>query len=320
MHSISKISLPFEAVQAIVTDQFGSQRRLCALEELKEGYFNAAALLELDDGLRCVLKAAPSPQASILRYERDILRAEVESLRLVGAQTSVPVPQVLAYDPSRCLLGSEYFLMEYLPGIPFHKLRSACSAEQQESVELEMGRLARLIGSLHGPVFGYFAHPAAAGVSWRECFAGMLWDVLKDGEGAGVELPLAYPELYGRLQVHFGALEAVTTPQLVHWDLWDGNVFVDPATCAITGLIDFERALWGDPLCEAIFRIPDPHGAYARGYSGGLLEAPGAALRRSLYNVYLYLIMIIECTYRRYENDAQERWSRARLDEELARL
>ena len=31
-------------------------------------------------------------------------------------------------------------------------------------------------------------------------------------------------------------------------------------------------------MCEAIFRIPDPHGAYARGYSGGLLEAPGADL------------------------------------------
>jgi Ser/Thr protein kinase RdoA (MazF antagonist) len=320
MHSDSKIPLPLEAVQAIVTHQFGNQRRLVAFEELKEGYFNAAARLELDDGLRVVLKAAPPPGMPILRYERDILRVEVESLRLVGAQTGVPVPQVLAYDPSRRLLESEYFLMECLPGTPFHKLRPVCSAEQQEVVELEMGRLAREIGSLHGSAFGYFAQPTPAGVSWRECFAGMLQGVLQDGEVAGVGLPMTYAEMYGLLEAHFGVLETVTIPQLVHWDLWDGNVFVDPATYAITGLIDFERALWGDPLMEAIFRVPEPRGAYARGYGGELLGAPGATLRRSLYNVYLYLIMIIECTYRRYETDAQERWSRARLDEELVRL
>jgi aminoglycoside phosphotransferase (APT) family kinase protein len=45
----------------------------------------------------------------------------------------VPVPQVLAYDASRRLLESEYFLMEYLPGLPFHKLRPTWPAGQQEA-------------------------------------------------------------------------------------------------------------------------------------------------------------------------------------------
>ena len=317
MHNITKIPLKPEAIQAIVAEQFGSQRRLIACEELKDGFFNAAARLELDDGLCCVLKAAPHPRAHILHYERDILRAEVEALRLVRAQTHVPVPQVLAYDSSHRLLESEYFLMEFLPGVPFHKLRPDCPQEVQEAVERQMGRMAYEIGSLHNPVFGYYAQPAAPGVSWRTCFGSMLRGVLKDGEYAGVDLPLPYPELYRRLEAQFDVLESVTTPQLVHWDLWDGNVFVDPATHAITGLIDFERALWGDPLCEAIFRIPNPQGAYAQGYGEALLDAPGARMRRQLYNIYLYLIMIIECTYRHYATDAQERWSREQLDLEL---
>ena len=39
--------------------------------------------------------------------------------------------------------------------------------------------------------------------------------------------------------------------------------------------------------------------------------------RRALYNIYLYLIMIIECYYRRYENDKQETWARGQLQREL---
>ena len=49
------------------------------------------------------------------------------------------------------------------------------------------------------------------------------------------------------------ALDEVQSPRLVHWDLWDGNVFVDPATAQITGISDFERSLWGDPLMEVNF-------------------------------------------------------------------
>jgi hypothetical protein len=42
--------------------------------------------------------------------------------------------------------------------------------------------------------------------------------------------------------------------------------------------------------------------------------------RRTLYNLYLYLIMIVECAYRNYETDDQERWARQQLAGELERL
>jgi hypothetical protein len=52
------------------------------------------------------------------------------------------------------------------------------------------------------------------------------------------------------------ALEEVTEPRLVHFDLWPGNIFLDPADdgshARITGLIDHERAFWGDPAAELV--------------------------------------------------------------------
>lgn len=314
-YSSSKVHISEDAARAIAAAHLGSGRKLCGFEELKEGYFNTAALLRFDDGLACVLKVAPPPGYRALRYERDIMRAEVESLRLVREQTDVSVPEVYAYDTSRSLLSSEFFLMECLPGIPFHQLRGDLPAEAVAEIEREMGRMARAISEITGEAFGYWSQPAQPGTTWRDCFADMVRGILQDGIEMGVVLPLSYEEIFALLERHFPALDEVTVPRLVHWDLWDGNVFVDPHSRRVTGLIDFERVLWADPLIEVVFIQPSPDTNYVQGFGATLFEEFNQIRRRMLYNSYLYLIMIIECYYRHFDNQNQENWARARLAE-----
>jgi hypothetical protein len=141
--------------------------------------------------------------------------------------------------------------------------------------------------------------------------------VILDGREMQVALDRPYEEFYALLERHFDVLDEVTTPCLVHWDLWDGNVFVDPATLRITGLIDFERAMWADPLIEAVFGRPDPRSAYVTGYGGPLFEAPAEVTRRMLYNAYLFLIITVEGYFRHYPTQDLENWGRARLKETL---
>lgn len=320
MDSLSKIPLSTGMVEEVVRYHFGSSARLAGFEELHEGYFNAAARLELGDGRKMVLKAAPLAEMKVLRYERGLMRAEVESMRLVRERTSVPVPEVLVHDTSRRLLPSDFFIMEMLPGVPFHRLRAGFAEEDQRRIEREMGWMVREMSTIRGESFGYWAQPASAGTPWRECFASMVWGVLQDGLEARVELGQPYEAIYGQMEVHFGVLDAVDTPRLVHWDLWDGNVFVDPQTRRVTGLIDFERVMWADPLIEAIFMRLPPAPAYVEGFGGPLFEEPGEVTRRLLYNAYLFLIMIIECTYRQYPDNRQETWSRMMLGETLGKL
>jgi aminoglycoside phosphotransferase (APT) family kinase protein len=320
MYSLSKIKLSADLAQAAVHSHFGSQRKLKTYEELKEGFFNAAALLELDDGMKCVLKAAPPDDVRVLRYERDIMRAEVEAMRLVREQTEVPVPEIYVFDTTRSILPSNYFLMEFLSGTPFHKLRPQIAPEAQAAIEHEMGRLARRMSEITGPAFGYWAQPEPPGCSWRSCFARMLQGVLRDGQDIGVQFPISYEEIYSELEMHLPALEAVKTPRLVHWDLWDGNVFVNPQTLKITGLIDFERVMWADPLIEATFGWLDPNGNAVKGFDGDLFSQPEHFKRRLLYNAYLFLIMVIETYYRHFETQDQENWARGMLDETLKKL
>lgn len=320
MFNITKTPISIEILQEVVTDQFGTDCMIRSAGELKEGFFNTAYWVETMDGVKWVVKIAPPDSVPVLRYEQNILKAEVESIRLVKTKTSIPVPDILAYDRSRKILDRDYFVMSFIPGIPFHKLRADLSTDQQRIIERSIGRLTREMNNIQGPVFGPFAQEKLQFSTWKSTYDYLLKSVLQDGQEMGVQLPETYPQIYNLAAGHYEVLDQVQIPRLVHWDLWDGNIFVDPVSLQITGVIDFERVLWADPLMEAWCVFSNEQSTYMDGYGLDLLATDEQKVRRSLYNVYLYLIMVIECHFRKYENQNQENWARARLVQEIHKL
>jgi fructosamine-3-kinase len=113
-------------------------------------------------------------------------------------------------------------------------------------------------------------------------------------------LPVPPAKIAAAVDAQRDVLAAVTTPSLVHFDLWDGNVLV--ADGHLTGLVDGERHLWGDPLVDfvspALFQdiFATPDHPYVRGYQQvrPLLMDEGVRIRVRLYRLYLYLLMIVE--------------------------
>ena len=320
MYSTSKRIVDIGTARRMVAAAFGAEAAIRTYRELRDGYFNAAYQIDLQDGRRAVLKVAPPPNVSVLRYERGIMGSEVEVMRRVRQETSVPVPEVYYYDRSHTLLDSDYYLMEFVPGEAYHKLREQMSEERRAAVDAAIGGYLAQINAIQGTYFGYQALPIQRFTTWRAAFLAMFDDLLADGRAKRVALPLDYDALRARVAAAVPALDEVQTPHLVHWDLWDGNIFVDRASGQITGIIDFERSLWGDPLMEFQYRTLEAAPAFVQGYGSSLLASPAAAARRTLYNLYLYLIMIVECSYRAYETDDQEQWARQQLRVELARL
>lgn len=317
MQSISKTVVSEDDARAVVAAVFGPRAELRAFAELTEGFFNAAYQLDLADGARYVLKVAPPAAVRVLRYERAIMHAEVEVMRLVGARTTVPVPRIHGFDSSCRLLASPFFIMEFVAGVPLHKLRPQLAPDEQAAIDRAIGGYLRQMNDLAGPAFGYIAPGAPRYPRWDAAFTAMFDAVLADGRAIGVELPLGADELRRRVERLAWSLAEVREPRLVHWDLWDGNIFVDPDTRQISGLIDFERALWGDPLMEFQFRRFAVDAAFAEGYGRALLADRASHCRRVLYNLYLYLIMIVECFYREYPTRDQELWARQQLAQEL---
>jgi aminoglycoside phosphotransferase (APT) family kinase protein len=320
MNSLSKLPVSQESAQALFNRHMGSAARICSYQELTEGFFNAAYRVELADGMVCVLKVAPPPDVRVLRYEREILSTEVEVLRLVAARTSMPVPAVLFHDEHCDLLPSPCFAMQFVAGESLHKLRSSLSLEEQEQIDRACGDYLRQMNALSGPGFGLYTPSAMRFSTWRQAYDKLLVDVLLDGEAEGIGLPLSPQALLALARQHYAALDEVTRPALVHWDLWDGNIFINPVTRQVNAIIDFERALWADPLMEVNFGAFGLNPAFMQGYGFILPLSPAQQTRRALYNLYLFLIMVIECRYRRYATDDQENWARGKLADVIAKL
>ena len=100
-------------------------------------------------------------------------------------------------------------------------------------------------------------------------------------------------------------------PALVHHDLWPANVFVDPSTGGVVGIIDTERALWGDPLLDLVGAEPfgqaPPASSILAGYAdeGSPLDVSSDTARRRLLlgRLDMAVVMTVEQGFRRYTGD-----------------
>lgn len=273
-----------------------------AVQELKEGWFNVAYQMRLADGREVVLKIAPPCEAEVMLYEKNIMATEVATMRLARQNPIIPVPEIYYYDDAHDLCDADYFFMEKLSGENLEHVKASLPPEKREAIELRIGEIIRTINGFAGTYFGYDGNPELRATTWKEAFIKIVEAVLEDGKRKNVVYDFSYDALRAAVQKHAPALEEVTTPCLVHWDAWDPNFFVKDSQ--VTGILDFERALWAEPLMEAQFRYfgGDRVTNSLRGY-GKTSFTPVEEQRNQLYSLHLALVMNTECYYRNYDTD-----------------
>ncbi len=279
-----------------------------AMSELKEGWFNAAYTVRVSDGREVILKIAPPKGAEVMTYEQNIMETEVDSMRLAAQNPAIPVPEIYYYDKARDLCDSDYFFMEKLTGENYGLIRANLPQESQAQIDAQIGAIVREINEITGTYFGYPGNPELRANTWREAFLSICDSVLDDGVRKNADYgPFSVDAIRGAIQKHAPALEEVTTPRMVHWDAWDLNVFIKDGR--ITGLLDFERVLWGDPLHEAQFRpLFGEENAYLRGY-GKTTFSHNEERRNHLYTLHLALVAKTEGYYRHYDTDDVANWA-----------
>lgn len=291
---------------------------------LDGGTFNSVYRLTLADGGTLILKVAPPADVPVLSHEHGLLGTEALLYRLAAERLVGGVPAVV-HD------GAGFIVLTEVPGRPWPSVARQLDGDQRRRLREDLGRLVADLHRIRGDRgFGYPSlslGPLAP--TWRAAFSGMLDAVLADAQRSGATLPRPSSDIRNLAAAHGDALDEVTTPVLVHYDLWDGNILVDTAavgtapadangadgrTPRIGGLIDAERAFWGDPLADfvslALLSDIRQDTAFLDGYrqAGGPAELDGSSeIRLALYSSYLYLIMLAEMSPRSFTPAERQR-------------
>ena len=254
-------------------------------EPIRTGKFNTSFFVGAG-GRDLVLRIAPSRETALLFYERDMMRQEPDIHRQLRAHTSVPVAAILAYDDSHDDVPHDYVLMERLPGVPLTEAPGAA-----------MDRVLRTVGehlaqthAQRADTYGYIgAHrPMEPQPSWSEAFALMWRQLVEDIAGVGCYDRDEQRFVLELLDGYRDAFERPVPSCLLHMDIWHQNILVDPDSGAVTGIVDWDRALWGDPEIE--FAVLDYCGisepAFWEGYGSVRDTSDEARIRQLFYLAY----------------------------------
>ena len=303
MKSVTKHLLTEEQIRKLVKVNFGECYDVGMVRELKGGLFNSAYLIGLPERKEeIVLKVSVAEGTPILSYEKATMYTEIEVYKLIAQQTTIPIPKLLAYDFSRKEIPADYFFMTALKGETMFK--SKPDKESKERIEEELADYFVQLHKIKGEYFGYFAREGEVRfATWKDAFLHMMEMILGDGRKNNIKLP------YGRyeklLKEKAKYLEQVKEPLLVDYDLHPGNIFLKKQEegYVVEGIVDFERAFWGDPLADfpaAFLRIDDIRQkpafweAYRKKAGNRHDITKEEEIRQLIYRLYLFTIMAVE--------------------------
>ncbi len=287
-------------------------RQVQTITELTEGMCNAAYRIDFTDGMRSILKIAAANREGMMSNEVGLMEAEVKAMRMVADSNLVKVAKVQYYDTSGTLCDGDYFFMEALPGRSCFAIQDKLTEAEKSVIRYETGQIAGKLTKIRGSRFGLLADGARQYTCLYDFVYALFSNVLCDAARKEIVIGVPAEEILKRLEEDRGIFEPVTQPTLVHWDMWDGNIFVKDGH--ISGIIDWERALWGEAFMDDRFRRHTRNEDFLRGF--GQKAFSRQEMRRIYwYDVFLYLTMMTEGAYRGYEDDSQYRWAKGLFEE-----
>lgn len=259
-----------------------------------------------------VLRIAPPDSLLQLFYEYRMMRQEPEIHRRVRAETTVPVPRILAQDFSRQHIDRDFLVMELMPGRSLTEVGPQAYSRAME----ELGGYVAQLHRLREPQnrFGYVgAHECMPPQpDWQSAFFEMYRRLLDDIVAAGVYDRETADWALSLLHSHAPVFEHAGVSQLCHGDLWVENILAT-AEGEVSAVLDFDRACWGE--IEWDLAIADYCGMtreeFWRGYGRADFRRDRAAeVRRLFYLLYEHQkYIVISVSSRRSDPQGARRYA-----------
>jgi len=288
IHLKPDLQLTVATAQAIV-DQAVPGRAVATILRLHGGEIAAVYEIAFVDPAHAplILKVYPDE----LHWK---MQKEVTVLGLIQDRLGVSVPRILLVDDSKRLLGLNLTLMTKLEGAVLGRLETTLTTPQRLSAYAQIGGLLREFHGFPMEASGYIGAKSVvmAHATNHEYLTHQFQRKLKEFTERGGDAGLA-ERVAGYAAGRAELLGACTQAVLCHNDLHAGNLLATTSNggLRLTGVLDFEGALAGDPLMDvakALYYL-DAESRHA------VLEGYGAIDRQrwpetlALYHLYFVL-------------------------------
>jgi len=242
---------------------------LNAVRPVGAGHYNESYFIDTDEETY-VIRIAPPDDVPKLFYEIDMMKSEPAIHEAVLEHTDIPAPRIVFSDFSG---DHDFIILELLPG------RSGYFSDT------ELGRYVRGLHNIKGDRYGYPDRAAPVGDSWPGIFQKYAELIFQDCFSCGIIDRAEYDRFLSVYEKHSASIHECD-PCLLHLDLWTQNILTENGT--ITGILDFDRGLYGDPELE--FAVLDTYSTatpdFFDGYGSARPQDHDAQVRQKLYIVY----------------------------------
>lgn len=248
-----------EALRGFLAGFLGRPVHDLTLRPTEGGMSNPTFFLTADDW-RAVLRKQPAVKMAKSAHAID---REYRILTALNG-TEVPVPEVFHYHEDPSLIGTPFYLMEWLDGRVFTDY--AMPGVQPAARAAHFQAMAQTMAAIHALDFralGLADYGRAGNYFERQIsrWSG-LWAQFRKGDDDNPDLDRMIAWLQARIPES-------ETLALCHGDFRIGNMMFHPTEPKVTGVLDWELSTLGHPLVDVAFNTQAWH--LAPDENGGLL-------------------------------------------------
>jgi aminoglycoside phosphotransferase (APT) family kinase protein len=211
--------------------------------EIGGGLYNNTYRVTDSSGRNAILRVAPEPRRQA-RSERELMRNEHAALPFFAPIASM-MPQTILADWTHEVIGRDYVWQTMLTGVS--AIDALTRYPDRDPLYRQLGAIANSIHAVEGGRFGRVAGPLFG--TWSEAVIAGLQDIVADLRDFALDAA-DVKEVIAIAEQNTAVLDEITHPRLLHGDLWVPNVLLAPGELRITGVIDHDRASWGDPAAD----------------------------------------------------------------------
>ena len=281
-------SLTADQIMGMCQRGFGSNVQIESIDELSGGTFNTTYLITFADARKVILRVSP-PQTADVAWDEALLMRREHSIQPFFAPVAALMPKTLLVDFTHQLIDRDYVFQTFIEGERWDHVMDDLTPAENGNLWDQFGNIMKLIHNVHGETFG-LPLSGFQFARWSQTVIDRLERTLRSAKDHQLDIP-HLANILELVRAHPQRLDEIQVPCLLHGDLWSFNILIrrgenDPA---IVGILDADRAWWGDPLADWTMFIlahaerQEGHSRFWQAY-GQPEETPSARFRASVYD------------------------------------